>query len=284
MATLLDITEKKSMETASRNTAKRYFQVRYDDPDVSAVEVLTAVGLPDYDDEHPDDADLTVDDKYPRRVGKSGLWLVEVPYKIKTAELGGDNALSPLDRPVQDFSFPLTAQIEVDTDRTEMIIQNSAGQPVKVPMQWADYGLRFVKNLDVPRDDNLSTYFMKTNNAVWKGFAVGRVLCLGISQDYAEEIYRGTQVVYYRTTYNFAVAIERFATSTTYWQARFLDEGVAQKDAGNQVIPMVDPLTGKGFGAPMLLDGAGLKAPANAAANWIEKTVYGSIDFNSLPI
>lgn len=278
MATLLDVTEMKSRETATRTTAKRYFQVRYDDPDVSAVTARDATGLPAYDAAHPDSSALTVDDRIPRRVDKSGLWVVEVTYKINDASLGGNDALAPLDRPTQDYTFTLGSVEDVDTDVNEAIIRNSAGQPVKVPMQHGDYGLRFVRN-EASRDDSYAGYYFKTNSATFQGFAIGRVLCLGISQDYQEEVYRGSQVEYYRTTYNFAVAVPRFTGDTTYWQARFLDEGVMEKDGNNQVIPMRDLFAGQGFAVAALLDGAGAKLAANGAANWITKTIYGTADF-----
>jgi len=233
-----------------------------------------------------------------RRIGRSPLFRVIVPYTIQSVQFGGNDSLSPLDRPTEWSSDGVSATLEVDRDAAGNLLLNSAKQVLKTQLQHADKYIRGVKNFATMQ--NFDAYFSRANSASYtiegQAYGVETLWLSHITQDFVEEEFDGEILQYWRATFHFYFKIKRGTDEPTKaWRFKVLDRGTIKIDtaAPDGFTPIVGD--DSVITAETNLDGSGdvwdktniywlngATGFATAAVGNDYKQMYQLADFNSL--
>jgi hypothetical protein len=280
---------------AASESATLVYEVSFTTNTETAVDALTAddgtTAVPSSGDQHPSDTTLRVSKKRAARTGKVQLFRVIVEYSTNSTTSVGDSGTSPLSRPTRWSEGPRAGSIEIDTDATGTVIQNSAKQTVVTQIPYSDITFTAVKNLAAQVD--YDAYYNKVNDDVFEGYAAKRLLLTGVSQQFTEELYEGTVIQYYTATYVFELNIKRTndVNEPDTWEQRILDEGTAilngtdieaARDRYNTLLTDNQKLDGSGgllpsSGTPLFLNTSG--ATPTAAG---KVAVFQEADFDLL--
>jgi hypothetical protein len=178
------------------------------------------------------------------------------------------------------------AQKPAETDRNNKSVRNSAGCRFSNPVM--DDGSRII----MPYTRNEETfpllmayvYWDSVNSGAFLGAEKGKMLCRSITGTRVWERWIGNDG---RARFGYWEVTYEFAYDKDGWNAKRVDEGTLELDAGGK---LVQPKDARGYpiAGPFLLDGKGKRmSDADVAAgkfNTLDFTVYAELDFSALNI
>lgn len=213
-----------------------------------------------------------------RRVGKTPLFEVIVPYAIRDFNYGGRRSVPPLDRDIIYNEYGQPTTVDVDRDSGGNLIRNAAGQVLYVPIKHADLYIQAIRN----DDDNLdySSYFMHTNNASFtlngKSYAQHTLLLSHVDKVYQEETFENEVIEYFQYIYHFYIRFARGTNDPTTWKEKILNQGTVHKDGTDQVANT--DTDGNIITEPLNLDNNGAVQAPGATPYWLASASTYSTD------
>lgn len=271
-------------DTVTR-TYRRVFQVLTDDPNVGAIAVRTAAGVPVitdvYDTGLESDPGAQVVKVSARQSGEDPRkWLVTVEYDSNTFGVGVDQ--NPLNRPATLSWSTATKSEAMIFDFNDKPVLNSANDPFDPPPERERaYGvLTIAKNVLTFDPNTIPDYAKTVNQSAFQGFPAGECLMDDISSQMSEE-----------NAVTFEAVVYKIAVRRGGWNLRVLDAGFQQyvgTGLPGVLLPKTlirDSQTQEPYSTPQLLDLTGhVLNPATQDPQYIEFEPYESKDWTPLGI
>ena len=271
------------IRSPAKLAAARGFTVVFDNknnPIQRPLLALEAAGVPHYNDYHPYNSWLYVDNK--TVTAKSPiLFEVLVHYTSADIEDNQNRPIAPWDEKPAIRWGTVVSNEKIDKDINGKPILNSAKQSPDPPIteDFYDTTLTISENKKTFDDTTAANFKNKVNSNTFFGKPAGSVLCT----DYAcEEAWFGKEK-YYKITKEFRIRMPELP-GVKGWTRRILDEGFMVLDgsddknvklgAADKSKRIIDNVTDKNpVSEPQLLDGKGQLLPPSAAGT-PQKGVY----------
>jgi len=201
----------------------------------TATRVMTSVtGSPTTDNESTAEAAFpTLYSIHPRlgvaftcrdvRIRRQSPVLYEATLTYRSEPTDDPNASGyPWDEPADVYFYDISETAQVDFDADGEPIQTTAGEPFTIPMEFADQGIRVVKNFLGYSAASFYTYRRSVNSDTFLGFAPGILRVAGITGDPARH---ESGVLYYKVTVNIAARSPYQTTDEKAWHWRGINQG-----------------------------------------------------------
>lgn len=277
-----------SIDRMWRRTYTRTFIVETTGPQVGALQVRTASGIPQPgtfyhnglsvgDPDYEFDRGSFVESiEATMNQDLTGIeWTVVVNYgPYDAGTFSNDPSLWPIK---VSFGGDKTEKV-IAKDKADNPIVNSAGDPFDPPITIDDSR----STMTVTRNELVSAFDItlaemyrdKINSADWNGFEALSVKC-GIITTSEPQYDSNAQVYYYTVTYPFTI-------DRKGWLKDILDAGCNELDADGVPAPIMNK--GQQVSDPVPLDGTGHRLDVGADPVFITIDAYESVDFDGLNI